>query len=183
MLVVEDQQGFERQFSCVELWPDLAREAFHERVFAPFRTRGQRRHGSTRFATLADALEWFVVLSRPFLQVLALSAAWCGSKSFQDPLQRARTPYRARVVAPRRGGMGAWRTCLFGRFPFMEVEVVGAREYELLQPEPLFFSAADAPRYVSPAGAGLHVGPIGGPSNLFGAPRYRGLRDPRVLGR
>ena len=41
---------------------DLAREAFDQRVLAPFRTRGQRRHRRARFAAFADALERLVVL-------------------------------------------------------------------------------------------------------------------------
>ena len=51
-----------RKSAGIELRPDLAREALDQRVLAPFRARGQRRHRRARFAAFADAFERLVVL-------------------------------------------------------------------------------------------------------------------------
>src|SRR5207342_304252 len=56
------QQRGDVEFGRIELRADLAREAFDQRVFAPLRTLGQRRHRRARFAAFADAFERFVVL-------------------------------------------------------------------------------------------------------------------------
>ena len=61
MLVVDAQQSLDIDLATAQLRCDLAREPRHDRVLAPLRAGGQRRHRRARFLALAHALERLVV--------------------------------------------------------------------------------------------------------------------------